>query len=106
MVRQGDVWLARLDPTVGSEIEKTRPCVVVSPDDLNDRLQTIVAVPMTTGSRLTRFRVAAPFRGRQGVILPDQIRTLDRRRLIKCLGRIEETVLQDLLGIVRQMFDG
>ena len=75
-MKTGDIWLAQLDPTVGSEIQKTRPCVVISPDDMNMHLRTVIVAPMTTGSRPARFRVALTFQGKQGLIVLDQIRTL------------------------------
>ena len=93
-----------LDPTVGSEIRKTRPCLIVSPDDLNARLRTLVIVPLTSGSRLTRFRVPVTFEGRDGLLLPDQLRTVDRQRLVKRLGVVDETALSEVLRILREMF--
>ena len=71
-MKAGDIWLAQLDPTVGSEIQKTRPCVVISPDDMNAHLRTVIVAPMTTGSRPARFRIALTFQGKQGLILLDQ----------------------------------
>jgi mRNA interferase MazF len=80
LVRRGEVWLAALDPTVGAEIQKTRPCLIVSPDELNKVLATLIVAPLTTGSHPARFRVPVRFRGRDGLILPDQIRTIARQR--------------------------
>ena len=75
-MKAGEIWLAQLDPALGSEIKKTRPCVVISPDDMNAHLRTVIVAPMTTGSRPARFRVALRFQGKQGLIVLDQIRTL------------------------------
>jgi mRNA interferase MazF len=103
-VKRGEVWLCALDPTVGHEVQKTRPCVIVSPDELNGHSHTIIVAPLTSGSRPTRFRTGVTFKNTPGRILADQMRTLDRRRLIKCLGPIEERALSEALGILREMF--
>ena len=86
-VKTGDVWLANLDPTVGSEIQKTRPCVVISPAEMHDYLRTVIVAPMTTGSRSAGFRIPLTFQGKSGLILLDQIRTLDKARLVKKLAQ-------------------
>jgi mRNA interferase MazF len=104
MVTRGEVWLAALDPAVGSEIQKTRPCVIVSPDELNARLRTAIVAPMTTGSRPAPFRVPVRFKGKDGLILPDQMRTLDKLRLVKRLGKIDSVTLQQVLGVLGEMF--
>ena len=104
MVTRGEIWMVRLDPTVGSEIQKTRPCVVVSPDGLS-HLQTFIVVPMTTGSHATRFRPAVTFDGKQGLLLPDQIRTVARARMIRHMGAIDDQTLTDLLATLRTMFE-
>lgn len=103
-MKRGEVWLCALDPTVGSEIRKTRPCLIVSPDELNTRLQTVVVVPMTMGSRLTRFRVPVQFGGKEGLLLPDQIRTVSRQRPIKLLGRLDDDVIAATLKVLADMF--
>lgn len=103
-MRAGDIWLARLDPTVGSEIQKARPCVVISPDEMNAHLRTVIVAPMTTGSRPARFRVALTFKGKQGLIVLDQIRTLDRARLVKRLGALRPTTLTATRQTLRAMF--
>jgi len=103
-VKRGEVWLAALDPTVGSEIRKTRPCVVASPDELNVELRTAIVVPMTTGSRPAPFRVPLSFQGKDGLLLPDQMRTIDRRRLVKRLGAVEPETLATLLAVLRELF--
>ena len=100
----GDIWLAHLDPTLGSEIQKTRPCVVVSPDDMNAHLRTVIVAPMTTGSRPAGFRVPLTFQGKQGLIVLDQIRTLDRVRLVKRLGALRPQTLASTLQALQAMF--
>lgn len=102
--RRGEVWLAALDPAVGSEIQKTRPCVVISPPELNAHLRTVIVAPMTTGSRPAPFRVAITFEGLSGLVLLDQIRTLDRRRLVKKLGRAAPATLSRTLAVLRALF--
>ena len=103
-MKRGEVWVCALDPTVGSEIRKTRPCLIVSPDALNQRLQTIVVAPMTSGGRAAPFRVPVMFGGVTGLILPDQMRALDRRRLRKRIGAIEDAELVAALEVLQQMF--
>lgn len=96
--------MVRLDPTVGSEIQKTRPCVIVSPDGLS-HLSTFIVVPMTTGSHATRFRPGVMFDGRSGLLLPDQARTVARARLGRRLGTIDAEILAELLATLRRMFE-
>lgn len=103
-MKRGEVWLCRLDPTVGSEIRKTRPCVIVSPDDLNQRLRTVLVAPLTSGSHATAFRVPVAFGGVDGLIMPDQMRTLDRQRLLKRLGEIDADTLSKTLVVLTAMF--
>ena len=103
-MRTGDIWLAQLDPTVGSEIRKTRPCVVVSPDDMNAHLRTVIVAPMTTGSRPAAFRVPLTFQGKQGLIVLDQIRALDRLRLVERLGALRPQTLASTLRTLQAMF--
>lgn len=105
MVMRGEVWLTDLDPTVGHEIQKTRPCVIISPDELNKVVRTVLIAPMTTGGWATSFRVPVVFQGRDGLIIPDQMRSIDRRRLRKKLGMLLEDDLQTLLGVVRAIFE-
>lgn len=101
---RGDVWLATLDPTVGSEIQKTRPCVIISPPEMHDHLRTVLAAPMTSGSRPAPFRVPLHFDGKTGLILLDQIRALDKQRLMKRLGAIEAHTLDLTLDRLRDVF--
>ena len=104
-VKTGEVWLARLDPTVGSEIQKTRPCVVVSPGEMHDHLRTVIVAPMTTGSRPAGFRIAVTFQGKSGLILLDQIRTLDQSRLAKKVGAIHPATLEKTLRTLQDVFE-
>lgn len=104
MVKRGEVWLCALDPTVGSEIRKTRPCVIVSPDELNDRLRTAIVAPMTTGSRPAPFRVVVTFQGKAGLILPDQLRRVDRDRLVNRIGKVGSETLEIVLRTITAMF--
>ena len=103
-MKTGDIWLAQLDPTVGSEIHEARPCVVISPDDMNVHLRTVIVAPMTTGSQPARFRIALTFQGKQGLIVLDQIRTLDRARLVKRLGALRPATLAATLQVLQAMF--
>ena len=103
-VRRGDVYLVNLNPTRGGEIRKTRPCVVVSPDELNSHLRTFVVAPLTTGSHSYPFRVACTFQGKAGHVVLDQIRTVDQERLVKRLGGLSRTVLGQALAVLREMF--
>ncbi len=102
---RGEIWLAALDPTIGSEIQKTRPCVVISPPEMNNFLRTVTVAPMTTGSRPAPFRIAIRFRGKDGLILLDQLRTLDRQRLVQRLGAVNRMTLQATLAALREMFE-
>lgn len=103
--KRGEVWLAALDPTVGSEIQKSRLCVVISPPELNEHLRTVIVAPMTTGSRPAPFRVPIRFAGKNGLVLLDRIRTLDRQRLVKRAGRAPAATLGNTLAVLRAMFE-
>jgi mRNA interferase MazF len=103
-MKAGEIWLAQLDPTVGSEIQKTRHCVVVSPLEMNAHLRTVIVAPMTTGSHPAAFRVALTFEGKQGLIVLDQLRTLDRQRLLKRLGSLRPATLAATLRTLQAMF--
>lgn len=103
-VSRGDVFLVNLDPTQGDEIQKTRPCVVVSPDELNAYLRTFIVAPLTTGSHPYPFRQPVKFQGRNGHIVLDQIRTVDRSRLVKKLGSLSTPTLEKILTILQEMF--
>ena len=99
-----DVFLVNLDPTVGSETWKSRPCVVVSPDELNRHIRTVVVAPMTTSGRPYPSRVATHFGGRDGQVVIDQIRAVDKARLVRCLGALEPHEAESVLGILREFF--
>ena len=103
---RGDVHLVRLDPTLGSEIRKTRPCLVVSPDELNQHLRTVIVAPMTTGGQDYPWRVACRFQKRTGFVALDQLRTVDSERLVKRLGRLSTTTTTEVLEILEEMFTG
>ena len=100
----GEVWLVQLDPTVGSEIQKTRPCVLVSPPEMHNHLRTVIVAPMTTGSRPAAFRVPVKFKGKTGLILLDQIRTLDKVRLVRREGAVHSATLKRALSVLQAMF--
>jgi mRNA interferase MazF len=104
-IARGDVWLAVLDPTIGSEIQKTRPCIIVSPTEMHDYLRTVTAAPMTTGSRPAPFRISVQFQNKRGLILLDQLRTLDKQRLVRRLGRVGTRTLSLTLAALREMFE-
>ncbi len=101
---RGEVHLVRLDPTRGSEIRKTRPCLVVSPDELNAHLQTVVIAPMTTSGRAYPWRIRCRFQNRSGYVVLDQLRTVDRERLVKRLGVLPSAALSEVLGGLQEMF--
>ena len=104
-LKTGEVWLANLDPPVGSEIQKSRPCVVISPAEMHDYLRTVIVAPMTTGSRPAGFRIAVTFQGKSGLILLDQVRTLDKSRLVKRLGAVHGTTLVKTLRTLQAVFE-
>ena len=104
VVRRFDVYLVNLDPTIGSEIRKTRPCLVISPDEMNRWIRTVIVAPMTTKGRDYPTRVACLFQGKEGQIVLDQIRTIDKSRLVRKLGRITEQEQQAVLQILAEMF--
>lgn len=105
MVKRGEVWLAALDPAIGSEIQKNRPCLVVSPDDINHHLRTVIVAPMTSGSHPAGFRVPVAFQGLDGLILLEQSRALDKRRLVKRLGSVPANVLKQTLKTMRELYE-
>lgn len=99
-----DVYLVNLDPTLGSEIRKTRPCAVISPDELNHHLRTAIVAPMTTAGRDYPTRVPCKFRGKSGQVVLDQIRTVDQQRLVRRLGRLDRRTAAAVLGVLRELF--
>ena len=103
-IARGDVHLVRLDPTLGSEIRKTRPCIVISPDELNQHLRTVIVAPMTTGGHAYPWRVACRFQNRSGFVALDQLRTVDSERLVKRLGRLASATTTEALETLQEMF--
>jgi mRNA interferase MazF len=101
---RGEVYLIGLDPTLGSEIRKTRPCVIVSPDELNAYLRTVIIAPMTTGGEAYPWRVSCRFQAKTGFVALDQLRTVDSERLLKRLGRLGAPTVADLLSKLQEMF--
>ena len=104
MVERGEVYLVNLEPTVGSEVRKTRPCVIVSPDEMNQSIRTIVIAPMTSKQKNYKSRVALRFDGKQGQVMLDQIRTIDKKRLITKLGTLSVKELKSILSVLQEMF--
>ena len=104
VVRRFDVYLVNLDPTIGSEIKKTRPCLIISPDEMNHFINTVIVAPMSTKGRAYPTRVACKFKGKQGQIVLDQVRTVDKVRLVKRLGRIEAKTQTEVLTVLGEMF--
>lgn len=103
--RRGEVHLVRLDPTVGSEVRKTRPCLVVSPDELNGHLRTVIVAPMTTGGHAYPWRIPCRFQNRAGFVAVDQLRTVDRERLVKHLGQLSSAATTAVLDTLLEMFE-
>jgi mRNA interferase MazF len=103
-VSRGDVFLVDLNPARGGEIRKKRPCVVVSPDELNAHLRTFIVAPLTTGGHPYPFRVSCRFQGKLGRVVLDQIRTVDRERLVRRLGRLAPGTVATALGVLQEMF--
>jgi len=104
VIRRFDVYLVNLDPTIGSEIKKTRPCLVVSPDEMNRWIRTVIVAPMTTKGRPYPTRVPCEFQGKEGQIVLDQIRTVDKARLVRKLGQIGQPVQRKVLSTLAEMF--
>ena len=104
MVKRGEIWLVNLDPTIGSEINKSRPCVVVSPAEMHDHLRTVIVAPMTTKSRPAPFRAPVTHGGQKGLILLDQVRAVDKARLAKKLGAVSAKTLLGVLGTLQEVF--
>ena len=105
LINRGDVVLVDLNPTRGQEIHQTRPCVVVSPDELNHHMGTFIVAPLTSGGFNYPFRVPCQFNGTSGHVVPDQLRTVDRERLVKRLGVLDPPTLTQVLEVLEQMFN-
>ena len=104
VINRFDVFLVNLDPTVGTEIQKTRPCLIISPDELNDHIQTVIIAPMTTKTRAYPTRVSCRFDGKDAQLVLDQIRTVDKRRLIKYLGQIDARTQRVVIDVLAELF--
>jgi mRNA interferase MazF len=104
VIERFDVYLVTLDPTLGSEIQKTRPCVVISPDEMNRTIATVILAPLTTHGQRYPSRVPCHFQGKERQIILDQIRAVDKHRLVKRLGRIASITQQELLQTLAAMF--
>jgi mRNA interferase MazF len=104
VVKRFEVYLVNLDPTVGSEIKKTRPCLIISPDEMNRHISTVIIAPMTTKGRNYPTRVSCKFQGKSGQVVLDQLRTVDKRRLVKKLGRIDKKTQQSVLLMLAELF--
>jgi mRNA interferase MazF len=102
--RRDEVWLVSLDPTHGAEIQKTRPCLVISPDEMNRHLQTVIVAPMTTAIRPYPTRVPLRFQGKSGQAALDQLRAVDRQRLVRRLGTVSPAVAQHASAVLIEMF--
>jgi mRNA interferase MazF len=103
-IRRGDVFVVALDPTIGREIRKTRPCVVLSPDELNRHLETVVVAPLTTGGYAYPYRVSCRFQKRDGFVVLEQLRAVDTHRLVRKLGRLSPQATASSLGVLQEMF--
>lgn len=104
VVKRFEVYLVSLDPTKGREIKKTRPCLIVSPNEMNEHISTVIIAPMTTRGHAYPTRVACAFQGKQGQIVLDQIRTVDKVRLVKRLGQVSTTTQKEVLALLAEMF--
>ncbi len=103
VINQYDIFLVNLDPTIGSEIRKTRPCIIISPAEMNEHLRTVQIAPMTSTTRTYPWRVSITFQGKKGMVAIDQIRTIDKRRLIKQLGKTTVNVPKKIKRIIDEM---
>jgi mRNA interferase MazF len=104
VVKRFEVYLMNLDPTVGSEIRKTRPCLIISPDELNRFLRAVIVSPMTTKGTTYPTRVACKFQGKRGQVVLDQMRTVDKARLVRKLGKLDKQTQSEVLLILGEMF--
>lgn len=104
VVKRFEVFLVNLDPTIGREIKKTRPCLVISPDEMNEYISTVIVAPMTTRGRNYPTRIGCSFQGKRGQVVLDQIRTVDKKRLVKKLGRISSKTQVKTLSLLQEMF--
>jgi len=105
VISRFDIFLVSLDPVIGHEVRKTRPCVIISPDEMNHHIGTVIIAPMTTKGRDYPTRIPLTFKRKKGQIVLDQIRTIDKTRLVKRLGRLDKNVSAQTLQILREMFE-
>jgi len=103
VMKQYDIYLVSLDPVIGHEIKKTRPCVIVSPDEMNDNISTVIIALMTTKSHKYPTRLPVMFKNKSGWIVLDQIRTVDKRRLVKKMGTLPPDIIRDIKVILKEM---
>ena len=103
VIRQYEVYLISLDPTIGHEIKKARPCVIISPDEMNKNISTVIIAPMTTQSHFYPTRIPLKFTGKEAWIVLDQLRTVDRKRLVKKLGKIEQVIINRVKSVIKEM---
>ena len=103
-MKQGDIYWAVLDPTIGSEIQKTRPCLIVSPDEMNQWLKTVIAAPLTSQGFPAPFRVPIKIQGKAGLVILDQLRALDKVHLTQRLGKASHAVMQQISAVLQEMF--
>jgi len=103
VIQQYDIWLVNLDPTIGSEIRKTRPCTIISPAEMNGTLRTVQVAPLTSNRRQYPWRIYTVFQGKKGAVALDQIRSIDKRRLVKHLGMLKSDSIQNLKQILHEM---
>jgi mRNA interferase MazF len=103
VIRQYEVYFISLDPTIGHEIKKVRPCVIISPDEMNKNISTVIIAPMTTQSHFYPTRIPLKFTGKEAWIVLDQLRTVDRKRLIKKIGKIEQVIVNQVKSIIKEM---
>lgn len=104
VVKRFEVYLINLDPTVGREIKKTRPCLIISPDEMNTHIATVIVAPMTTQGRSYPTRVRCQFQGKDGQVVLDQLRTVDKTRLVKHLGRVSAATQRAVTAVLMEMF--
>lgn len=103
LIKQYHIYLVNLDPTIGHEIKKTRPCIVISPDEMNNNISTIIIAPMTTTSHSYPTRVQLKFQNKTGYIVLDQIRTIDKKRIIKELGTVNNSIIKKIKSVLHEM---
>ena len=104
VINRFEVYLVILDPTIGSKIQKTRPCAVISPNEMNHHISTVIVAPMTTKGQSYPTRVACTFQGKEGQVVLDQIRTVDKSRLVRKLGRLKVETQKEILSVLNEMF--